>query len=70
MFSNRITGQFLPNPSPPVAAPTATSVAQVSQLLPTISTHDLYQMAAAKARYDYELDRLFNPEFYNNGSGI
>jgi hypothetical protein len=35
-----------------------------------VTLQDIYQMAAAKARQDYELDKLFNPEYYGDGSGI
>jgi hypothetical protein len=42
----------------------------VRQLLPMVTTQDIYQMAAAQARNDYELDRLFNPDYYRDGSGI
>jgi hypothetical protein len=33
-----------------------------------IKTQDIYQMAAAKAQYDFELDKLFNPD--DNGDGL
>jgi hypothetical protein len=74
MFENRISELFQMTvnfevvdgnqPVPPAAATAA-------QLLPLISTEGLYQMAAARARYDHELDKLFNPEYYgDHGSGI
>ncbi len=50
------------------SVPAATTAAH---LLPVVSTQDIYQMAAAKSRYDHELDKLFNPEYYGDqGSGI
>lgn len=77
MYENRITEMFqlagVSNQSAAAAnirsiAPVA---AVVAQLLPVVNTQDIYQMAAAKARYDYELDKLFNPEYYgDHGSGI
>lgn len=51
----------------PSSVPAATTAAPV---LPMIKTQDIYQIAAAKAQYDYELDQLFNPECYGDGSGI
>ncbi len=35
-----------------------------------IGAADIYQAAFERARQDYELNRLFNPEFYKDGSGI
>ncbi|MGD9635131.1 MAG: hypothetical protein AB7G28_01560 [Pirellulales bacterium] len=77
MFENRISEQFQFAPAPslqmnvatiPSSVPTAITPAQ--RLLPTVTMQDLYQMAAAKAQYDYELDKLFNPDYYGDGSGI
>jgi hypothetical protein len=73
MFENRISEQlqltgFVNLPTNVVVC---TSPATAAQLFPMVSTQDIYQMAAAKARYDYELDKLFNPDYYgDNGSGI
>ena len=63
-ISNQSMGVTNVRPITPVAAVAA-------QLLPIVSVQDIYQMAAAKAQYDYELDKLFNPEYYgDHGSGI
>lgn len=76
MFENRISEQFQFTSAPnfqmstvniPPSVPAAMTAAPI---LPMVSMQDIYQMAAAQARYDYELDRLFNPEYYDNGSGI
>lgn len=77
MYENRISELFqiagVSNQSMTAAnvrslAPIA---AVVAQILPVVSVQDIYQMAAAKAQYDYELDKLFNPEYYgDHGSGI
>ncbi len=71
MFVNRISEVFRLASAPASVSPSALAVATTAQLLPMVSTQDIYQLAAAKARYDYELDKLFNPEFYGDqGSGI
>jgi hypothetical protein len=39
--------------------------------LPLATLESIYQTAAARARSDHELDRLFNPDYYGDrGSGI
>jgi hypothetical protein len=74
MFENRISElfSFASAQNVPTNATASTPAAAIAmQLLPMVSTQDIYQMAAAKARYDYELDKLFNPEYYgDHGSGI
>ena len=77
MYENRISELFqiaaISNQSMGVTnvRPIAPVAAVVAQLLPIVSVQDIYQMAAAKAQYDYELDKLFNPEYYgDHGSGI
>jgi hypothetical protein len=70
MFANRISELFQLTSVTGNVSPSAMAAATAAQLLPVISTHDIYQMAAAKARYDYELDKLFNPDYYGDGSGI
>lgn len=76
MYQNRFSEQFqfafasslqMSAASIPPSVPAATTAAPV---VPMIRTQDIYQMAAAKAQYDYELDKLFNPEYYGDGSGI
>jgi hypothetical protein len=77
MYENRISELFqiagISNQSMGVTniRPIAPGAAVAAQLLPIVSVQDIYQMAAAKAQYDYELDKLFNPEYYgDHGSGI
>ena len=73
MFENRISELFAMSSPEPVrsnAMPVNPGLAMAAQLLPVITTQDIYQMAAAKAQYDYELDKLFNPDYYGDGSGI
>lgn len=73
MFQNRISELFaMSSPEPIRTNANAVNPGQAMavQLLPMITTQDIYQMAAAKAQYDYELDKLFNPEYYGDGSGI
>lgn len=77
MYENRIRGHFQFAAAPnlqvnvvtiPPSVPVAITPAQ--HLLPMVSAQDIYQMAAAKAQHDYELDKLFNPDYYGDGSGI
>ncbi len=74
MFENRIRELFSfasAQNVPTNVTSSAPAAANAMQLLPIVSTQDIYQMAAAKARSDHELDRLFNPEYYgDHGSGI
>ena len=70
MFENRISGLFQPSQSEDRQSG-GPSAATGTQFLPLASTQDIYQAAQARARYDYELDVLFNPEHYGDqGSGI
>ena len=69
MFENRISAQFQFPGSPRDEFTNAS--AQPQQILPLVSLDNIYQTAAARARRDYELDRLFNPGYYgDHGSGI
>ena len=73
MFENRISELFAMSNAEPIrtnANGVTPGLAMVGQLLPVITTQDIYQMAAAKSQYDFELDKLFNPEYYDDGSGI
>jgi len=73
MFENRISELFAmstPEQVPTNAMAMRPGLAMAVQLLPLVSVQDIYQMAAAKAQHDYELDKLFNPEYYGDGSGI
>lgn len=38
--------------------------------LPTATANEIYRAAFQRAQQDYELNRLFNPEFYEDGGGI
>ena len=76
MYENRISEQlqFAFAPSLQVSVvnipPSMSAATAAAPILPVVKTQDIYQMAAAKAQYDYELDKLFNPEYYGDGSGI
>jgi hypothetical protein len=81
MHENRISELFaMTNPPnlfvnvsvsfPPNIAAANPGAAMAANLLQLVSAADIYQMAAARARYDHELDKLFNPEYYGDGSGI
>jgi hypothetical protein len=70
MFPNQVPG-FLPT----IGAPTfnagsvpATSDHQqsASRFLPPVQIGDIYQAAKQRAVEDYELDKLFNPDFYGD----
>lgn len=70
MFENRISELFPQNPAPRDGADLGAAV-QPQQILPLVSLESIYQSAAARACRDYELDRLFNPDYYgDHGSGI
>ncbi|HEX2474564.1 MAG TPA: hypothetical protein VHK01_07460 [Lacipirellulaceae bacterium] len=70
MFTNRITELFPLNP-PPGQAGNAEHSPQAQHVLPIATLGALYQAAAARALRDYELDKLFNPDYYgDHGSGI
>jgi len=70
MFENRISELF--QPVVVQGAPQSTQAnALAAAMLPMASMENIYQAAWARARYDYELDKLFNPDYYgDNGSGI
>ena len=74
MIQNRISELFAMSSAEQPMRTNANAVnpgmAMAVQLLPMVTLQDIYQMAAAKAQYDYELDKLFNPEFYGDGAGI
>jgi hypothetical protein len=70
MFENRI-GELFGFMNSPSMPPSASAAAPAAQFLPVASLAEIYQAAAARARYDHELDRLFNPDYYGDqGSGI
>ena len=70
MFANRLQSYFTPS-NTIIAAPPA-NWPDVSQDVPwsPVAIKDIYQAAYDRARQDYEISRLFNPEFYGDGSGI
>lgn len=76
MYENRISEQFQFAFAPSLQMsvvnipPRVPAAAVAAPILPLVKTQDIYQMAAAKAQYDYELDKLFNPDYYGDGSGI
>ena len=70
MFTNRITELFPLNPLPGQQG-NAQHSPQAQQVLPIATLGALYQAAADRAMRDYELDKLFNPDYYgDHGSGI
>lgn len=75
MYENRIREQFQFAFAPSLQVsvsnvPPSVPATVAAPLLPIVKTQDIYQMAAAKARYDFELDKLFNPDYYGDGAGI
>jgi hypothetical protein len=69
MFENRISGLY--RSSAPPDETLGRYVAPAAQLFPMASIEDVYQAAQTRARNEYELDKLFNPEYYgDHGSGI
>lgn len=74
MFQNRISELFAMFPADQPVRANANAInpgmAMAAQLLPLVTLQDIFQMAAAKAQQDYELDKLFNPDYYGDGSGI
>jgi hypothetical protein len=67
MLANRITG-FLPVENPLEVSPSAAQFpvfVNMRQPSPVMAaTTDIYQAAHAQAVRDFELNRLFNPEYY------
>jgi hypothetical protein len=73
MFQNRILGfvsipastfAVAPFPATPGVQPSAPQIGMPVQIA------DIYQAAKNRAVEDYELDKLFNPDFYHHGDGI
>lgn len=65
MYENRITNWLNP------AAITVGESMEPSTPIQMASAQDIYQLAAARAYHDHQLDRLFNAEYYGDcGSGI
>jgi hypothetical protein len=73
MFQNRILG-FVPNSASAFAMlPLATNAPggmRPPQAGQPVQIADIYQAAKNRAVEDYELDKLFNPDFYHHGDGI
>lgn len=68
MSSNRISefGEPLPKPQPSACIPPpCSSSPPVLQVLQPLSLAGLYAAAYEKAVRDHELDKLFNPDYYN-----
>ena len=68
MFQNRING-FVPNvgvPSFNTSMMVAVRDEKATARLPlAVQTMDIYQAAMNRAVEDHELDKLFNPDFYD-----
>jgi hypothetical protein len=67
MFQNRLLG-FVPNITVPVFAPAIHAAAEVppaSRVGLPVQIADIYQAAKNRAIEDHELDKLFNPDFYD-----
>jgi hypothetical protein len=68
MFQNRILG-FFPNMNVPVFAGPMIAANSESQAVGRLGTPvqiaDIYQAAKNRAIEDYELDKLFNPDYYD-----
>ena len=69
MFPNQIPG-FVPNIGAPmfhpgVMLPVAERQQPAARVTPAVQIADIYQAARNRAIEDHELDKLFNPEFYN-----
>jgi hypothetical protein len=70
MFENRINA-FTPNPGSPsfnvnLSLLGAARNARPSASLPqTVQTMDIYKAAMTRAIEEHEIDKLFNPDFYD-----
>ena len=68
MFENRING-FMPNMGSasftPGVFPAATDREQANRSLMAVQLADIYQIARQRAVEDIEIDKLFNPDFYD-----
>jgi hypothetical protein len=68
MFQNRMTG-FVPSMSAPTFTPGMFPAAQdnrTAQPSPiAVQIADIYQAAAQRAIEEHEIDKLFNPQFYD-----
>ena len=68
MFENRING-FMPNMGPasftPGVFPQANEREQVGRSPMAVQIADIYQIARQRAVEEIEIDKLFNPDFYD-----
>lgn len=68
MFENRING-FMPNMGPasftPGVFPQANEREQASRSPMAVQIADIYQIARQRAVEEIEIDKLFNPDFYD-----
>ena len=69
MFANRLQAYYSSSVSS-LAPPTARWPEAPEAPFSPVPLKDIYQAAYERARQDYEINRLFNPEFYEDGSGI
>jgi len=69
MFPNQLPG-FLPRFiaatfHPGVMPAVGDGQQSAARMMPPVQIADIYQAAKNRAVEDHELDKLFNPEFYN-----
>jgi hypothetical protein len=70
VFSNQIPG-FLPRIGaasfhPGMMLPPSDGQQPAGRATPAVQIADIYQAAKSRAIEDHELDKLFNPEFYES----
>jgi hypothetical protein len=67
MFENRLTG-FTPNVGQPMFTPGIFPPARQNENANPMAVQiaEIYQAAAQRAKEEYEIDKLFNAEFYND----
>lgn len=67
MFQHRVTS-FVSSPGAPAINPALLAAASKNQLAPppsAVQRLDIYQAAKNRAIEDHELDKLFNPDYYD-----
>lgn len=72
MDENRLQSYFKNSPAAQFKGDQFMVVQSPWEQLPLqiIKPADLYQAAYQKAKEEYELNRLFNPDYYEEGGGI
>ncbi|WP_425618646.1 hypothetical protein NA78x_002355 [Anatilimnocola sp. NA78] len=70
MDENRLKPFFARLPEPNLTGGPFAVVQSPTAPLQPIHPVDLYQAAFEKAKQEYQLNRLFNPEHYEDGGGI